>query len=106
MPGSDLYEAVPGRMTRSKRARMWITTTQRQASRLEGGEWHGGEENRNTGVRPQWIAFRRRLLRQSHSNPQTTSSFDGKEGRAPAQVGRASQGGGTRQVMEKLVENP
>ena len=46
VPGSDLYEDVPGRMTRSKGARMWIRKTQRPASRFEGGEGHGGEENR------------------------------------------------------------
>ena len=105
-PGSDLYEVVPGRMTRPKRARMWITTTQTQASRLEGGERLGGQENQNAGVRPQWIAFWRRLLRESHSNPESTSSFDGKEGRTHAHVARASQGGAARQVREKLVENP
>ncbi len=37
-PGSELYEAVPERMTRPKQARMWLTSTQRNASPFEGVE--------------------------------------------------------------------
>ena len=85
---------------------MWITTTQRQASQFEGDEGHGGKENRSAGVRPQWITFRPRLVRESQANPESTSCFDGKDGRAPALVARASQGGAARQVREKPVENP
>ena len=106
MPKSKLYEVVPGRITWPKRARMWIMTSQRQASRLEGGEGHGGEENQSVGVRPQWIAFRPRLVRESHANLESTSCFNGKDRRAPAPAARVSQGGAVREVREKPSENP
>ena len=60
-PGSEVYEGVPNRMARPKRAKLSLTTNKRYPLQLEGSEEDGSKENQRAAVHDEGIDFWPRL---------------------------------------------